>query len=420
LTKFLQVKAEMFEAPGEERAPKRIVAESSNPLHDRGILQSVLEYVGSGHYLFMGKVSKQFRACYLTVPVLEDVYSCEHGDDIEIKFEPYTTACTAIFESLSCLRLAVQLGFTVDAKSCSCQMNAGSAADIETLVELHEQHHMQYTADVSRGAAQSGSVSKLQWLLDEQDCPQSDDLDLYAVLAPTLDVLKWLRQRGCEFTANTCAEAAMATNAASILQYLHSEGAPFGASTMVQAITNQDSSELPLLQWLYERGCPLSEAAMKAAVALEDPSILHWLHSIDCPCDYDHLCYTATSDGNIGLLQWIKDKHNGAPDWSSEALSVSLNIAGVEGHLDVAKVRDHNTANAAAGGTAGAAGGSAGAASASATATSAAISVVSSTTAQHNTTTTTTTAPALHRKVASASANGDALMSTQVCCSSRS
>jgi hypothetical protein len=39
---------------------------------------------------------------------------------------------------------------------------------------------------------------------------------------------------------------------------------------------------------------------------------------------------------------------------------------------------------------------------------------VSSTTAQHNTTTTTTTAPALHRKVASASANGDALMSTQV------
>jgi hypothetical protein len=326
----------MFEAPGEERAPKRIVAESSNPLHDRGILQSVLEYVGSGHYLFMSKVSKLFRACYLTVPVFED-------DDEEVKFEPYTTACTAIFESLSRLRLAVQLGFTVDAKSCSCQMEAGNVADIETLVELHEQHHMQYTADVSRGAAESGSVSKLQWLLDEQDCPQSDDLDCYAVFAPTLDVLKWLRQRGCKFTANTCAEAATATNAASILQYLHSEGAPFAASTMVNAVTDQDSSELPLLQWLYERGCPLSEAAMKAAAALEDPAILHWLHSIDCPCDYDHLCYTATSDGNIGLLQWIKDKHDGAPDWSSEALSVSLNIAGVEGHLDVAKVRDHST-----------------------------------------------------------------------------
>eukprot|EP00953_Heterococcus_sp_UTEX-ZZ885_P009814 5748-Heterococcus_DN1.PRE.4 len=324
----------MIDALGEELAPKRIEAESSNPLHDRDILQSVLEYVGSGHHLFISEVSKQFRACYLTVPVFEGVYNYEHGDDVEVNFEPCTTACTSIFESLSRLRLAVQLGFTVDAKSWCCQMIAGIVADIETLVELHEQHHMQYTADVGRGAAQSGSVSKLQWLLDEQDCPQSDDLDCYAVRAPTLDVLKWLRQRGCKFTAKTCAEAAMAPNAASMLQYLHSEGAPSGASTMVQAITYH---ELPLLQWLYERGCPLSEEAVEVALTLQDPSVLHWLHSVDCPCDYDKLCYTAASNGDIGLLQWVKDSHNGALEWSPEALADSLHFAGVEGHLDTAK-----------------------------------------------------------------------------------
>jgi hypothetical protein len=257
-----------------------------------------------------------------------------NGDELVIIVLHQMTTCSLIFGSVSRLRLAVELGFVLDPKSYWCQLNAGAYAGIEALVELHEQHHMPYTEDVSRGAAESGSFSKMQWLLDEQQCPEPDNLDCFAVYAPTLDMLKWLKQRGRVFTADTCSAAAISTRAGTVLQYLHSEGAPFDANTMFTAICYQ---ELPLMQWLYEHGCPLSERA--ALASYEDVQLLSWLHSQGCPCNYHELCLRAAEGGYIDTLQWVKDT-GVVVDWSDAVLSQYLNTAAACGQLNTAKVRN--------------------------------------------------------------------------------
>jgi hypothetical protein len=297
------------------------------------ILQKVLDFVGPGEHAFVSTVSKSFRACYLQ----DSVYENACGDNVEFKLAYRNrTTCSSALRSLSRLRLAVNLGFPLDPQCQFLQNRAGRVADIETLVELHEQYHMPYTKEVSSGAAVSGLLCKLQWLLDEkQQCLQPDNLDCFAVQAPTLDVLKWLKQRGCVFTAGTCSAAAKSSRAASVLKYLHSEGAPFDAETMATAINFQ---ELPLLQWLHDQGCPLSKEAAVAASKMKDLRALGWLHSIGCPCDFEDICFAGLLNGSTSLLQWVKD--NDIVDWTATLLSECLNIAGACGYLDTAEVRE--------------------------------------------------------------------------------
>jgi hypothetical protein len=200
--------------------------------------------VGPGEHIFLSTVSKIFRACYLNVADFEGVHAAPRGDDVHITVVHHMTACSSVFGSWSRLRLAIELGFVLNPYSWWCQTNAGQCAGIETLEELHVQYHVPYTEALIRGAAQSGCVRKLQWLLDEQQCPQPDNLSCYAVHAPTLDMLRWLKLRGCVFTADTCTAAVQSLRAASILQYLHSEGVTFEATTMVAAVELQ---KLPLV-----------------------------------------------------------------------------------------------------------------------------------------------------------------------------
>jgi hypothetical protein len=269
-----------------ETRQKRSVVERYNPLYHNGILQHVLDMVGPGEHIFLSVVSKSFRACYLKVPVFEGTFPTIE-EDIDISIEPRMTVCSAIFRSLSRLRLAVRLGFAVKTWSWECQHIAGTYADVQTLVELHEQHRMVYTDEVCRGAAESGCISKMQWLLDEQHCPQPADLACSALHASTTNMLKWLKERGYVFTADTCTAAATSTEAAQMLEYLHSEGVPFDTKTMEAAINYQ---ELPLLQWLCERGCDLSKVDPMSDRPVEDLEALSWLRSKGCPCNYDLLC----------------------------------------------------------------------------------------------------------------------------------
>jgi hypothetical protein len=271
------------------------------------------------------------------VPVFEGVYPDFAGSDHkDVTVGPKMTASSVIFETVLLVRLAAELGFELNPKSRWCQFNAGLVADIETLAELKHVYNVPYTEYTSRGAAESGSVSKLQWLLDEQQCPEAAGIHIYALYAPTLDVLKWLKQKGCVFPAGTCAAAAKSPRASSLLQYLHSEGVPFDNITMIACMSYQDVT-VPLLQWLYEHGCPLGEEAVLAAANLEDLSTLSWLHSVGCPCDYERMCRTAAGSDHIGTLRWAKV--NGVVDWSPAVLTVYLNIAGVNGQLDTTVVR---------------------------------------------------------------------------------
>jgi hypothetical protein len=93
------------------------------------------------------------------------------------------------------------------------------------------------------------------------------------------------------------------------------------------------------VQWLYERGCPLSEAAAITASELGDLDILTWLNSVECPCDYQNLCFEALFRGDTAVLQWARN--NAVIEWSAELLTGYLKVAGAQGYLDIAQVCEH-------------------------------------------------------------------------------
>jgi hypothetical protein len=66
---------------------------------------------------------------------------------------------------------------------------AGWHGDVETLSMLHDRYGMQWSESISRGAAESGNVNKLRWLLDEQHCPQAADICDSAAVAYGIEAL---------------------------------------------------------------------------------------------------------------------------------------------------------------------------------------------------------------------------------------
>lgn len=231
------------------RAAKRAAADSLNPLNHTGILQVVCDLIGPGEFVFLALINKQFRACCLNVSQFDGVDLIEGGYE-EVSVLPAMTRHEAIFASLPRLQLALQLGFQLQVQTWGVQLRAGWYADTPTLQALHTVHGMPWTAAVSNGAAASGNVSRMKYLLDEQQCPQAEDLCSYAAIARSTDVIRWLRQRGAVFTAETCSSAARSVKAASMLAYLHEQGAPWDAETMTVVVGYSDA---PLLQWLHAK-----------------------------------------------------------------------------------------------------------------------------------------------------------------------
>jgi hypothetical protein len=232
------------------RAAKRAVADALHPLNHLGILEQVLQFVGCGNYLFLALVSHKFCFCCTSFEACTHEGYDANNEEVEAVIFPTSTTLEAVYESPARLKFAVACGFSIDRTSSIGEFRAGWLASIETLAMLHKDYGMALTAHTSRGAAESGSISKLAWLLDTQSCEMAEDICNYAVLARGTDALKWLRQRGAALTAATCSAAARSANACSVVQYLVSEGCPVDAEAAVNAASYGD---LELLQFLHKQ-----------------------------------------------------------------------------------------------------------------------------------------------------------------------
>jgi hypothetical protein len=203
---------------------------------------------------------------------------------------------------------------------------------------LHKEYNMPFTPTVGRGAAELDTADLLQWLLDEKQCEQADDIVNYAAAAETTEVLQFLKARGSVFTADTCMAATRSYNAVHILQYLRSEGCGWDTGTSYCAAYIGD---LPLLQWLREQGCPWDSSSIEHAALKEHMHIINWAHDNGCHCDFRCVSECAASSGSMQVLLWVKANSAAAAvaACTPAALSIPLNAAAANGHLDTAKVR---------------------------------------------------------------------------------
>jgi hypothetical protein len=236
-------------------------------LSNAGLLQQVLSFVGRGQWFFVAAVNSDWYQAYSRV--LDGIRSTQPSPDQQSTVREIFHS--AVFASR--LRLAHACGLQLDSKDWRLRRNAGLFAEIPTLAAA-QQLGLSLTDAVVRSAAET-SLAKLHWLHTEQNCSLPDDISVHAAKSGSIDMLKWLQQRGCAFDARSCEQAAQAGHL-HVLMFLHSQDCHWNTKTCDAAASRGDQ---PMLQWLRKQGCP-------------------WKLS--------SVCDRAAGSGNVELMKWLR------------------------------------------------------------------------------------------------------------------
>ena len=147
-----------------------------------------------------------------------------------------------------------------------------------------------------------------------------------------LELVKHLREKGCEWDERTCAAAAQEGHV-HVLEYLRTNGCPWDSNACASAA---GGDQLDTLKWLREHGCPWDRYTMVFAVEAGKFASVKWLHEHGCPGWNADLFATAVLNGSLKMLMWMHE--NGCP-WDEEATE----YAAMYGHLEILKWLHENS-----------------------------------------------------------------------------
>jgi hypothetical protein len=226
-------------------------------------------------HLLISAVSKAWRESYDRVARVQlTIVTCWTGTKLLVTITPQTTLYSAIFASPASVRLAYEHGFAF--KTDSVRRIAGQAADVPTLKAARELG-LAFSDYVANGAAESGSVLKLQWLHIDQACPLPLTICEWAASSGNIDMLRWLQEHGRVPTTDSFKGAAL-------------------------------GGHLHVVQFLRDEGCEWSEDACITAANMAQVSALQWLHEQGCPWDIDTMCGEAAYGGSIETLLYLRQQ----------------------------------------------------------------------------------------------------------------
>jgi hypothetical protein len=315
---------------------------------------------------------------------------------------PRHTTCAEVFASASRVKLAHTCGLQLSdprarrpvQSGIIVQGQAGKYADVETLLVAHELG-LPWSAPVLCGAAESGSLPKLQWSVNEQQCFMPYDIIKFAARSGSSEMLDWLSQYSIEYKQSTSAVAAAQGKHLELLQQLYETDIPnwrYGheltravaqtgnlpmltwlceqghhyilAEAVECAALNDDqamieyckekgadvrsaaimkcaaeSGSLALCQYLHAEQCSFDKRACIAAAEGDHPDILQWLHEQNCRFSGIEVFTRAAMTGSIGVMNYmLQCRLISTP----AQLSEMLNVAGAYSHLAAAKLlREH-------------------------------------------------------------------------------
>jgi hypothetical protein len=291
---------------------KRCALSSVNPLEDPHILKNVMSYVGPGHWLFLSTVSKAWLELYLT---LESVKVCRMGMFHEYQVltcVPHHTTCAAVFASASRVKLAHSYGLQLSKSSkysplqTVLQTQAGKCADKETLLAAHDLG-LPWSASVLCGAAESGSLPKLQWLMDQQNDLAPRSITNCAAKSGNLEMLVWLRHRGAVYDQAECAVAAAEGGRLQLLQelYITNDAYRRYSRDLTRAVVQ--TRNLAMVRWLCEQGDQYwnSNVAVECAASNGDIATMKYCVEQGALFISKNTMMCAVESGNLDLCQYL-------------------------------------------------------------------------------------------------------------------
>jgi hypothetical protein len=202
------------------------------------------------------------------------------------------------------------------------QFAAGSFADVATLQAARELG-LPFSSRVVCGAAASGNITKLDWLLNDQQCPLPEGITSDC---DDIGMLRCLKQKGCAPTRLTLIHAAEKPNNRALLQYLIDEGCTLTSDCISSAVKSNDFEQL---KWLHSKGSPVGRLANWDAAVYGRRDVVEWLHERGAQYGSTTMCSVA-SYGHTELCQWLREQ---GCEWDSTACELAA------GHGEVVTLR---------------------------------------------------------------------------------
>lgn len=165
---------------------------------------------------------------------------------------------------------------------------------------------------------------KFHEIFDEQICQN-------AALYGKLDVLKWARDKGCDWDEFSCSNAA-AGGHLDVLIWLHKNGCPWDGWTNILAIRG---GHFEIFKYVFENGCDDEGESYENAAFYGRLDILQFLRKNSLILWGRWVCAYAADGGQLTALKWLRE--NNCP-WDS----LTCTNAAKRGYLDVLKWAHEN------------------------------------------------------------------------------
>ena len=146
-----------------------------------------------------------------------------------------------------------------------------------------------------------GPQKKLSKLWDEHTCS-------WAAFHGHLEVIKWLRAKGCPWGIAASANAAYSGHL-EVLQWMRAQGPPCPWDSYV-CYYAAEHGHLDVLRWARSQGCPWDGRAPRAAALWGHLKVLKWLIKEGCPYGKSKCRRAAVKGGERArkVLEWLDDE----------------------------------------------------------------------------------------------------------------
>lgn len=296
-------------------------------------VNGILPFVGPLQFLFVAGVSRKMKKFYekyfLTIPRTRRLlrglqgakvnhtscrialshlstakyWECSRGPDFFRDNDYSVGLLIAKAGNVQVLKWAYEVqGFPLDQDITHVAARSGNLAILQYLVSKG------FTADneVSIIASRNGDLEMIKWYREQVCCTYWDEYATdQAASNGHLEVLKYLDK--CELHSNWN-DYSMIWGAAGgghleVVKWLRARGCPW---TSIATYGAAEQGHLEVLEWALENGCPCSDCAVPGAARNGHLSVLKLLCKNGCQCD-DSTCVEAVRNGNWHVVKWLHE-----------------------------------------------------------------------------------------------------------------
>ena len=301
-------------------------------LTDGGMLFPIFAFIGPYHFRFVASVSRRWRRLYTQFQQNEYRKREQRDEGFDELIATTITSTASIAESTSRAEIFLSDTRTLTSpfrpikilKNGSQLMKRDFYTPRSLLSYLRDSVAVRYGSveilqlvtakgctcdnkDTCASAAENGHLDVLRWLRTK-GCPWDECTCIAAAAYGHLDVLQWARENGCLWHDETCSYAAQG-GYLEVLQWARENGCPWDEESICEHAAL--GGKLDVLQWLRTtNGCPWDEWTCSNAALGGYLEVLQWSREKGCPWD-ESTCSSAAEFGHLEVLQWARE--NGCP-----------------------------------------------------------------------------------------------------------